>query len=119
MGAKVQIAENRTELMRDLTIHESSFFLASMVRWVQRSSQAKNLMNLMAPRSSFKTPIRLSRAARRPLEIEMERRAKSLKGVNPRGFHPFDRQSSSELGPHCVHSKDRQYMQSNSKPTSA
>ena len=91
MGAKVQIAENITEFMRDLTIHESSFFLAFMVRWVQRSSQAKNLMNLMAPRSSFKTPIRLSRAARSPLEMEMERCAKSLKRVNSQKVHILER----------------------------
>lgn len=70
-----------------LTIHSISFSLADIVRSIHRSSQAKNLINLTwnqnirydlgrcvpgihtPPSSSFKTLIRLSRAAREPFWI--------------------------------------------------
>ena len=42
MGVKVQLsAENRTEFIRDLTIHEGSFFPASMVRQAQRIPETR------------------------------------------------------------------------------
>ena len=78
MGALVHNVMKKSIFALDFLIHPSSFSRAWFTRSIHFDSQAKNLMNLTAPMSSFKTPIRLSRAVERPLWIRNERRAKRL-----------------------------------------
>ena len=84
IGALTQSAENMIEFNRagregsiklrfgnhknyvPRIIHLISASRASKVRWIHLSSQAKNLINLTAPMSSFRTPILLSLAALTP-----------------------------------------------------
>lgn len=73
IGAQIQISENMTEFRRAFTIHFISTSRASIARLIHCSSHAKNLMNFIAPMSSFSTPMRLSRALDTPLWIRTAR----------------------------------------------